>query len=704
MMRVKNIFCILLVCVCSFARGYSVFEDNGKVGLKNDAGKVVIPAKYEALGWSDGKFSIMSNATGYRSAGKWGLISMSNQLITKPEFEEISPADASLLFARKKSPLSLRIVSGVINATGKEVIPFQYDEIKLSSLRAIVFSKIGDQYRYGLIDLDNKTIISQIYKNIRSVGSLRYAAENFDGKWALFTDSGKQVTNFDADSISYFTKDYAVIHSGISQGLIDRNGTLKIPLKVQQIRINGDGTVYTREPATWLFLSGQNKLHQKVTADSVGGISKDLLGVKTSGTIQLTDFNLKPRSTAQIRSLTNFVKGKAIFSNHGKYGVIRSDGAIVIDPKYSGLKSDKNFYQSNILQAGRENWVLLDSVGRALHTKTYDRILSYNGSFFPVVSRNFWGAINPDGKQIISCTYDSILQQRDGKIVVKFHGQYGIIDNRENWLVPPRPNKIVLVGKERFIEYSPKTAYLKSMNDEIIYFSDNRLEVKEDELVEYLPSGTVWTIGMNGVITDRLIMPDLVEKIYPESEGLRGIKKNGQFGFIDSQGRLRIANRYEDIQPFSDRFAAMKIRGKWGFIGHDDKIAIQPIFDQVSDFKNGLAVVKQKGLFGVVDTSGKQVLLPRYESINVLPHNNIIIQQNQLFGLANAQGRILINPKYDQIQDLNGYIIVKRHGKYGAINSQGLSTIPLIYDYLSYDTFNDIFFAKVSAQWVEVKL
>ena len=147
MMRVKNIFCILLVCVYSFAEGYSVFEHNGKVGLKNEAGKVLIPAKYDALGWSDGRFSVLSNTTGYRSEGKWGLISLTNQLITKADFEEISPADASLIFARKKSPLSLRVVSGIINTSGKEVIPFQYDEIKLSSLRAIVFSKVGDQYR-----------------------------------------------------------------------------------------------------------------------------------------------------------------------------------------------------------------------------------------------------------------------------------------------------------------------------------------------------------------------------------------------------------------------------------------------------------------------------------------------------------------------------------------------------------------------------
>jgi hypothetical protein len=706
MKRVKNIFCVVVLCFCSLvARGYSVFEDNGKVGLKNEAGKVLIPAKYEALGWSDGKFSIMSNATGYRTGGKWGLINISNQLITKPEFEEISPADATLLFARKRSPSSLRVVSGVINAAGKEIIPFQYDDIRLSSLRAIVFSKVGDQYKYGLIDLENRMLIPQTFKNIKSVGSLRYAAENFEGKWALFTDIGKQLTNFDTDSMSHFKKDYAIIYQSGRQGLIDRNGVTKIAAQSQEIQINGDGKVSTRQTATWFFLSGENKLHQKVSADSVGEISKNLLAIRNSGAIQLIDYTLKPVSTIRMHSLESFRNGTAIFCTDGKCGVIRSDGKVIIPPNYSALKRDGHYYPSHQKLAGKDGWILLDSTGKSLHSKMYDAILPFNGSFFPVISRNFWGAINREGQQILSCTYDSILQQRADKIVVKFHGQYGIINQREHWLITPRPNKIILIADDRFLEFGAPTVYLKSMDNNIVYFSENRLEVRGERLLEYLPSGTIWEIGMNGVILDRKLLPDRVEKIYPESEGLRGIKKNGQFGFIDSQGRLRIANRYDDIQPFSDGYAAMKIRGKWGFIGHDDKIAIQPIFDEVTNFKNGLSVVKQKGLFGVAATSGKLVLFPRYQSIEILPHRNILIRQDNLVGLADPQGKILINPKYNQLRDLNnGYIIVERNGKYGAISLKGISTIPLIYDYISYDAYNDVFFGKVNAQWSEVKL
>ena len=704
MKRVKFIFCLLLLPIFSIAEGYSIFEDNGKVGLKNESGKVLIPARYEALGWSDGLFSVLNNATGYRYQGKWGLISLANHLLTKAEFEEISPTDASLLIVRKKSPSTLRMLAGAITPSGKEVIPFQYDDIKLSSLRAIVFSRIDNQYKYGLIDLENKVLIPQQFKDIRSLGSLRYAAENFDGKWALFTDSGRQLTTFTIDDILPFQKQYVIFYSGSQQGLMDRDGIIKIGPKHQEIKINEDGSVYSRQPATWLFLDGQNKLQQKFQADSISEIRKNLLKIHASGSIQITDYNLKAISHSRIHTLENFINGKAIFSVDQRYGVIRCDGTVVVEPKYSALKWDNNYYISNIRQGGKDQWILLDSIGKPIHQKPYDLILPYNGQFFPVVVRNFWGALATSGKEILSCTYDSILQQLNNNVVVKFHGQYGIVNQAERWLVPPRSKKVRLIAEDRFLEYTPKTTYLKSFDNNIIYFSENRLELQENNLLEYLPSGTIWLIGMNGVIGDRKIIPDMVEKIYPETEGLRGIKKNGQYGFIDSQGRLRIANRYDDIRPFSEQLAAMKIRGKWGFIGHDDRIAIQPTYDEVFDFKNGLAVIKQKGFYGVLDKTGKQVLLPRYESVSVLPHRNIVIKQNGLVGLADPLGKVLVNPKFHRLVDLNnGYIIVERDGKYGAITLQGISTIPLIYDYLSFAPSNNIFFAMTRSEWVQVK-
>jgi hypothetical protein len=706
-MKVVSCFLgFLLITFFSAANHYTVFEENGKVGLKNGQGEVLIPAQYQAIGWSDGKLSVVNNVTGYKINGLWGLINVGNHKVTKATFEEILPGEGSLLIARKKSSLSLRQVEGCITTEGKEVIPFEYDGIKLSSLRAIVFTKSGNLYKYGLIDLGNKTLIPQHYKSIRSIGSLRYAVENFDRKTALFTDIGKQITAFTIDSISTFTKNYAIIYQDLQQGLIDREGQIKLEPTYREIMIQADGTIKTRQADEWCMLDGRNKLLQKTLADRIEPIGQNLLKIDLSGKILLTDQQLKPITSSTFSSLGAFENNKAVFSQQMKQGIIRKNGSIVLAPTYATLLQDREFLLAKQRQEGRDRWMLLDSLGHQLSSKMYDNIQPFNGKYFAVQHRGYWGALNFSGKEVLACSYDSLIQAVDQLIVVKFRGQYGIMSLNDEWKVTPRANRIKLINANRFIEKTPRSTFLKSIDNQVIYFTDNRLEITSDRLLEYLPSGTLWTIDLDGRIVDRKIYPDAaIEKIFEESEGLRAIQKNGRFGFIDSQGRLRIANRYEGVQKFSEGFAPAMIRGRWGYINREDNIAIQPAYEEVGGFKNGFALVKQKGFYGLINKQGVQVLPARYETIEVLPGGNLLIQQDKLIGLADAKGKTLIQPRYHHLQETgNGYAIAERDGKYGVLTLQAVSTIPLTYDYITYDPFNQVFLAMKKATWADVKL
>ena len=77
------------------------------------------------------------------------------------------------------------------------------------------------------------------------------------------------------------------------------------------------------------------------------------------------------------------------------------------------------------------------------------------------MTRNFWGAINASGKEVIACAYDSILQHLDNMIVVKFKGQYGIINDKEQWIITPRNYKLTLINDSRYVERSPRMTYLR---------------------------------------------------------------------------------------------------------------------------------------------------------------------------------------------------------------------------------------------------
>jgi hypothetical protein len=686
------------------SREFNPFEENGKFGLKNTKGEVIIPAQYEKLGWSDGKFSVVENVIGYQLKGNWGLITIDNEKITKAEFTDLSPGQGSVIVARKKIENSVKVLTGCINTSGKIVVPFQYDGLSVSSSRAIVFEKNGIQFRHGLIDFTNRVIIPLKYQSIYPLGSLRYAVVSFANKTAIFSEEGIQLSEFLIDSISSFRKDLAIIYQNQRQGMINRSGDIVVQPIYREIVFDHDGTIHKKMADSWLFLEGDNKLIQQLNADSLSCIEPELFKVIRSGRTILVNHKLQPLNDISFSTIGKFEKGRAMFTDNGKTGIVRKDGTIVIPATYEKLIPQNNFFLAETLSEGHSQWMLIDSVGKIISSKRYASIGNFNGKFFPIQYKGYWGGLNQNGKEIIACVHDSLVQSLEDFIIVKFKGQYGIIDIKEDWIITPQLNRLKLVSGKRYIEFAKPNQILKSLTGEIIYFTENRIETSNDHLLEYLPSGGVWKIDMKGVITDRYSKPEGVENIFEESEGYRAIEKDGRFGFIDSRSRLRIANRYENVKKFSEGLAPAMILGKWGFINKEDKIAIQPVYEDVSLFKNGRSVVKQKGLYGIIDKNGKLILPVRYEQVEILGSNRIKIKQNGLIGLTDDLGKIILNPKYNSVEDLNnGFIIVKREENFGVVTADGISTIPLIYDMITYDKFHNHYLALKKSEWESIK-
>jgi hypothetical protein len=682
---------------------FNPFLLNGKVGLKNQKGEILIPAQYEALGWSDGSFSVVENVTGYRDKGKWGLINLTNHKITKADFEDVSPGHGTMIVARKKLPHSVAILTGCINPSGKTIIPFQYDGLRISNLRAIVYKKEGFKFRHGLIDFSNHVIIPLQYETIYPLGSLRYSVVDSQNKMAIFTEEGIRLTEFVIDSISSFVNNKAVFYQDRMQGLISRDGKTLLQPEFNQIKINDDGAVLVTKGNTWSFLNGENKLVRQFHADSIQAIDERLYKLKFSGNSVLADQNLNLLTKTHFGHIGSFRNQFALVSFGDRNGIIRKNGSFLLEPRYKEIFIEGKFVRARIA-GDRNQWVLFDTLAKTITPKTYQYIGPYNGLFFPVLSKGFWGALDERGKEFVACVHDSLIHTAAELVIVKFKGQYGIINRNEEWVVTPQRNRLQLIDGERYLELTTNK-FLKSIKGGVIYFTENRIEIKKDHFLEYVSSGEIWKVNFNGVIIDRFTEQEGVESISVESEGYRAIRKDGRYGFIDNRSRLRIANRYEDVKNFNEGLAGAKILGKWGFISKEDKIAIQPVYDDVSSFHDGYAVVRQKKSFGLIDKSGKVIIPVRYDAIESLDGTRFRIIQNGLIGICDKNGNIILNPKYNSVQVVDqNYLIVERDGKFGVMTTSGLSTIPMIYDGLMYDHFHNQYLALTRAVWESVQL
>lgn len=695
----SSITFLLFICLTAFAESYKTFVENGKVGLKNEAGKVIIPPTYEALGWSNGSFSITGQVTGYRLKGSWGVVSLNNQRITPPDFSALTPGEGLLLVATKQTA-SLKISTGCISTDGKTVIPFTYTAVKVHSLRAIACIRDGTLFKYGLIDLENKILIPFQFRSIYPIGSLRYAVENFNGKTALYSESGRQITGFTIDSISPFNNNLAIIYEAGKQGLITREGELRLEAKYREIKFS-DKTAYARRPDEWHILDAQNRLTKTIEADSIVALGEHRYKIETAGLIHLADRNLKSVNDDIFSGLSSFQNGLAVLKSGGLYGVMKGSGKIVLPPSFQEIILKNDYILTLEKKIDKMIWTLRDTLGQRLNPKSYDKIHLKQGEIFTVTKNGYWGAINDKGVEIVACVYDSILEVGNSQLAVKFKGQYGVISFKEEWLAYPQPYKITLLNQDRYFKKKDNLLMLCTFTGTTLYFTINPIDVQEDYFIEHVSTGGTWTVDFDGRIVSRQLPPSAsAEIIFPSTEGLRGIRKNGRYGFIDDEGRLRIANRYEDVKPFSEGLAAIKIRNKWGFINRDEKIIIQPAYEDVTPFNKNYSLVKQNGMYGLLSREGKLVVPTRYNKIEILENGKLLLIINGLQGLADRHGNMLLHPKYNSVTDLNnGYAIIEQDGKYGLVTLQGISTIPLIYDYLKYDAAENRYLALKKSQW-----
>ncbi len=702
MKRVFGLFLLLLLSSPLWALEYQVFEENGKKGIKNDSGEIILPASFEALGWSDGSFSVIGQVTGYRSKNQWGLLNLKKEFLTKAEYEQLVYTGGDRIIASKKiNPFTTKL--GCINLEGKLTIPFNYDGIKINGLRAIVFTKNGSKFEYGLIDLFDKGILPVKYKSIESLGTLRYAVQNFDNKIALFTEQGIKLTDFAIDSLSTFHKGWSVIYQDYRQGLLSREGEIKAEAKYREIKINDDGSVNVRTFDSWKMVDATGKEKDLIDADELSPDGNFYRITKSGKTGLLNkDFNIKiiPR----FDYLGNFVLGKAVAKKENKYGVIRVDNSVVMPFLFDSLVVDGRLIRVKDKTAGTISWSLFDTVGVKKSEHYYDFIDQYNGKFFPVIARGYAGGMNVYGKEIIHCVYDSVLEAKQDRVVVKFKKQYGIISLDENWMLPPQRYPLSLVDNELYLERQPTVTFLKKLTGETIYFTSNKLDAKEDLLIETLPDGSELHVDFEGRVTSSVVAVVEVEKVVPESEGMRGIKRDGKYGFIDSKGRLRVANRYEGIGQFREGLAPIKILGKWGYVNNLDKIIINPSYETAEEFSNGVAIVKRNGKFGLLDKEGKVILAARYDEVK-RDDNKFILATDKLRGLADEKGNVLIEPRFDLLEVIDtDQVLVNHRGKWGVLSSTGMNLVPMLYDQLIFVKEKKSYLGLKKSEWQKLGL
>lgn len=278
----------------SFSHGLAPVEIGGKWGYINSSGMDVVPAKYEFAGvFAENGLALI------RSSGLYGYLNAEGVEVIAPGYDSAGNFNASGM-----ALVSKQGAYGYIDKTGAEVIPFVYDYLGPFA-SGLAPAKQGGLF--GFIDETGNFAIQPQYDYAEAFSDDGVAKVMVAGKYSYINTRNEMILREYFQQSGNFYNGYAVVKKDGKQGLLKTDGTYAIPLGEYQFpkMVSGELLVY----------KDQNGLY---------------------GYMDVTG---KVRIAAQFTAAESFRSdGYAAVAKDGKWGLVKSDGTVAVEPLYEDIK------------------------------------------------------------------------------------------------------------------------------------------------------------------------------------------------------------------------------------------------------------------------------------------------------------------------------------------------------------------------------
>ena len=391
----------------------------------------------------------------------------------------------------------------------------------------------------------------------------------------------------------------------------------------------------------------------------------------------------------------------AAYQNN-KWGVIDSNGNVVIDPSYAEMiivpnskkdvflctfdvNYDDGTYSTKALNSKNEEIFTNYEQVEAISSVDENEKLSYDGSAIKVQNGGKYGLINMEGAEILPCEYDEItaLQGVENALLVSKDGNYGIVNDEGKTLLPTEYAEIQGLGDKTTDGFIVKNANGK--NGVVDTSNGQVLETKYDG-VSKIHEGDYYVVTDGG--KQKVVKKDGTESLNGSYDEIVAILKNSENGVI------------------------FKKNNKYGVMNLSGESTIKATYDDLKEAKTGVFIAKTGDNYGIIDLEGNTLVEFKYRNITynekadlyitedenynneVLDGNYEVKQTGMVTDLDDEKGYIEIrqdgeykyyNFKFEEEKESdiftsNTLFVSKKDGKYGFVDKDGKVVVDYIYD------------------------
>jgi hypothetical protein len=413
--------------------------------------------------------------------GKWGVINNQGQEVIPLDKDEM------IVVPNKEKAIFLSIYD-VNEQTGeyktlainekKEQIFNEYDRVEVienfDSKQNIWYEenilRVYKNEKYGLIDLEGKTILNCDYDEITSLKSVK---ENFivrqNDKVGLVNSKGQEIIKIQYKEIKTlkegYKNEYIIVDENDNCGVISTSGTIILEPAYKQIKYLGNAEIYAvLIDNLWTLIKKNGEVINN--AYNYISVKVENVVVEKDGKYGIITTKGEEKITPTYESLEYAFSVYYIAKQEGKYGIINIDNEPIIPFEYLNMYyvEDKSIligditttetviFDNNLAQKLKGLFVFEDEYIKARidgQNKYYNyrfeekqnRELLTKNTLFVSEKDGKYGYLNVSGEIVVDYIYDDAKEQNEaGYAAVKKDGKWGCIDRAGKLILEPSVN------------------------------------------------------------------------------------------------------------------------------------------------------------------------------------------------------------------------------------------------------------------------
>lgn len=413
----------------------------------------------------------------YKENGKYGLINLSGEKITKPIYDDIQALEykEGMLTVKQNDKF------GIININGDEIIKVKYDGIQADQYSLnenhnkkagfIVSIKTNDGYKFGYINYKGKTLLETEYNEIARINYINddesvYLVAFKNGQAGLFKNKSKVLENEYEDIQFDNINNLLILQRNGKQGVSDLDGKKIIQLEYDNIIITGNSINAQKGDEVTVFNSEGEKLKNSNFISVLETDNKNyFITIDKNENYGVIDKDDNVIIDNKYTFIDYLFDNYFVAQNEQKIGIVDDKGKEVIKFDYDVLQKIEG---TDLIQGIKnENIDLIDKNMKKILTmknaqidikenyiKIYNsedrKYLQYDGKevsninvikeakLFAKKSNNKWGFVDKSGNIKIQYTYDMVTELNEyGYAGIKLNGKWGVINSEGKIIQEP---------------------------------------------------------------------------------------------------------------------------------------------------------------------------------------------------------------------------------------------------------------------------